>query len=406
MTVTMTAAKSEKASIVSDFELRGMIPLEDFEQPSTPNQETLRIWGARLKRLVSQSEEAPFINSEQLQATALSHLDEIVSPPACGPVIDEINKTVNAWLRDETTPVKFIVTPPCDENCVIETWAKRSGFNTLDAPDRSSLISSDGFHLPAIKHEELVIIPRLADWFLRHRNGLRAVRELLQFVSESDQRFVFGCNSWAWSFLVKAVEADMVLPQPEIFRPFDEERLHEWLSALASADSTQNLQFRSSKTGGNVLSSDSAADHDKDFFETLAARSLGIPWVAWHMWRKALRSEDGEMADDDAEPFEAERGDREERKTTLWISEIESSSLPSQHTQTALLVLHSLLIHNRLTLAELKCTLPAAGDANMLPALISRGFIHRDGPYFLCTPSAYPDIRSALSAAGFPMSSI
>lgn len=397
---------SEHPAAFINFDLSQLIDLDDFVPPAMPNEETLRIWTKKLKLFTSRSRDAPYINNDKLQATSLGFLDDVVSPPACGPVMDEIDQEVQRWLIEETSPVKIIVTPPCDENCVIDSWANAYGFNTLDAPARETLIDPDGFQLPVIPHNGLIIIPRLADWFLRHRNGLRAVRQLLQYVSESDQRFVFGCNSWAWNFLVKAVQADMVLPQPEVFEPFGEGRLQSWLSALASAESTHNVRFRLSKSGRNVLSSDKIDDHDPEFFEALAARSLGIPWVAWHMWRKTLRSERIDAVGDNSELEKAERADRQERKMTLWISEIESYSLPGQHVQTALLVLHSLLIHNKLTLSELKLTLPSAGDTNMVPALMSRGFIRREGAYLSCDPSAYPDIRSALSSAGFSMSSI
>ena len=389
-----------------DFELRDLTPLGDYLPPALPTDETIKVWWNDLKRLFHRKPDAPYMESAKLQETTLGMLDDVVAPPACGPVLDEIERNVDAWLTHDTTPVKIIVTPPCDENCVIETWAKEHDYEILPPPQRALVTSRVSNAPPDISGKGVLVIPSLSEWFLRHRNGLDAVRQLFEAVSESDRRCVFGCNSWAWAFLVKSVQADLILPSPEIFVPFDTPRLSKWLSGLARADQTRDVHFRISKTGKDVFSDSDDSDFDKDFFEMLAARSLGIPWVAWHMWRRVLRAEREEPNGANEQADKAEKSDRMERKLTLWISDIESLSLPGQHPQTALLVLHSLLIHDRMTIGELRETIPVVGGSNIVASLIARGFVRRDGDTIICQPFAYPEIRSAMANAGFPMSAI
>ncbi len=33
----------------------------------------------------------------------------------------------------------------------------------------------------------------------------------------------------------------------------------------------------------------SSGELKSDYLKKLAAHSLGIPWVAWHLWRRSLR---------------------------------------------------------------------------------------------------------------------
>ncbi|MGB3795648.1 MAG: hypothetical protein WA957_05025 [Alteraurantiacibacter sp.] len=392
-----------------DFVVRDLIPLTDFSPPAMPRDELLRRWWKDAKRLIMGEDDAPYMDSGELEKTTLGLLDDVVAPPACGPVLEEIGASIDYWVTRDTTPVKIVVTPPCDDNCVMESWAKENDLPTLAPPSRLTNPSPSPTNTPDLSGDGVLVIPRLADWFMRHRNGLKPVRLLLEAIAQTDRRIVVGCNAWAWAFLVKAVEADMVLPTPEIFCPFDEDRLYHWLHGLARADATRDVRFRLTKSGRNVFPDDEDPDYDRDFFKTLAGRSLGIPWVAWYLWRASLRSR-REVDDSDANGTnsadDAEAQDRAARRMTLWISEPSAVSLPSQHPQTALLVLHAILLHHSLTVEELRETVPIVGGSNIVATLIARGFVRRLDGTLTCHPAAYGEIRAALSNAGFPMSAI
>src|SRR5699024_11435617 len=90
---------------------------------------------------------------------------------------------------------------------------------------------------------------------------------------------------------------------------------------------------------------------DLDRLTSLAAKSLGIPWVAWHMWRHILR-EELEVKEDEklAEKIAAKQAEEEHSKTrlTLWVAALNEYSLPSNAGDDSLLILHALLLHDEI----------------------------------------------------------
>ena len=136
--------------------------------------------------------------------------------------------------------------------------------------------------LPSLEGDTLLVIPRLEHWFLRNRTGLVMLRRLLAALHLSERRVLISCNSWAWSFLCKAAEIDMILPEPVTFAPFDAARLKDWFGDLAIADGTSAIQFKYSQTGEDLFAAETPeGDGDSDdYFRRLAAHSLGIPWMA------------------------------------------------------------------------------------------------------------------------------
>ena len=226
---------------------------------------------------------------------------------------------------------------------------------------------------------------------------------------------MIGCNSWAWAFLRTAVDAHLLLPNGRTFRAFDADRLAAWFREMARrlhsgpGGEPDPALFRLSATGGVVLGSDEQSEA-KNYYRVLAARSLGIPWVAWDLWRRSLRSEkqaehDAANGDaDDRAAAEASKAPDEPERRTLWVAALEEFTLPSRREPDALLILQALLIHGPLTEAELRSVLPAVRGAGigLLSALAGAGFVTRLGERLICAPAAYPSVRAGLAAAGFP----
>ena len=177
------------------------------------------------------------------------------------------------------------------------------------------------------------------------------------------------------------------------------------------------MRFRLPSTGENVLQTDADGKPQSNYLEKLAGRSLGIPWVAWHLWRRSMRSDKQqaiEQDDDKANEGAADDPDRHgqaaapapdaiDGEQTLWIAALDEYVLPAAEQQTALLALHALLLHGPLTPAQLRLVLPTVGESNVLPVLLRAGFLQRDDARFGCCAAAYPAVRSALSAAGYPV---
>ena len=328
----------------------------------------------------------PVMPAEDMRGTGMDTRDDLAPPPACGPLRADLDETLLAWSG---TPVpdrwlKLVVLPPGDPDDLIAGWARRQGHHLIEPPLRSDLVASD----PALttletidpKGKGVLVLPRLERWFLRHRNGLGHLRGLLDWLGGLERHCLIGCDSWAWSFARKVADAHMTLPAPLTFAPFDAKRLHDWFDALRQDEADDRL-FRLASNGEDVF------DAECDWFTNLAARSYGIPWVAWSLWRRSLRrgrEERGEQATED----------------TVWIADPEMCHLPDGPDCAPVMVLQALLLHGSLTLEELRNVLPMPHQTGVVAALVSRGLARRNGDALSITPSAYPEIREAIAANG------
>lgn len=395
-------------------------PLKNYDSPQLAAADALQATVARMRALFKGPDDKPFIGDDRLQLSTKKMLDDIVSPPACGPLIGELNVTLVDWIAEDAplSWIKTIVLPPGDDGGVIETWANQEGHQILLPPQREALISNDPCALPELEGEGVLVIPQLERWFLRHRNGLAIVRALLGALDGLQRHCVIGCNNWAWAFLNKAVGANMVLPDALTFQPFDARRLHHWFSQLSAGSGREDLLFRLTRSGENVMALDNNGELKHDFFIQLAARSRGIPWVAWRLWRRSLRSGTEDPNEiDSAEKFAEDKSQSKNTakngkrslisEQTLWVAALDDFSLPNKNDDTALLVLHALLIHGSLTPQELRQVLPLVGESNVLSALANSGMIERqpgqdgESDQVRCFAAAYPAIRSGLQTAGF-----
>ena len=412
-------------------------PLGKYRWPAMPAEDAARTLWTRLWQLLKTDDDAPLIAEDRLQRAACETLDALAPTPACGPLQRELDAAFADWAGvgpplSSSPPsraaarVQLVVLPPGDgdgngggplgEDGVIAAWADRHGLDRLPPPARAALLTArDADPAGLVQIGEgggPVVVPRLERWFLRHHRGLGAVRALLEAVDRADRRVLIGCNSWAWALLCKAVEANLVLPNGRTFAAFDAPRLERWFRELAARGEVDRVAFRLSATGRTILSSaaDGAAE---DYFRTLAAHSLGIPWVAWSLWRRSLRSEK-EAADKAAAEHAAAGGDAPAaaperdapKRKTLWVAALEEFTLPVRHEAGALLALQALLIHGPLTEAELERVAPLGRRAGLLSALVGAGFVRREGGALACAPAAYPAVRAGLSAAGFPVDTL
>lgn len=383
---------------MTDQAATGLIPLASYDAPPMPTQEVVKQYLGRLQALVGRNRSKPLIADDQLKKVTLKRLDDVVAPPACGPLLAGLGRGIEEWLADRGAPshIQVVVLPPCDNNHVVETWARNAGHDILPAPSRETLAGASAPAVPDVAGRSVLVVPRLESWVLRHRDGLATVRRLLADLDRLQRPVVIGCNSWAWAFLSKATAADLLLPDPVTFTPFDGERLSQWFSQLAEAEDTKGVRFRLPGSGEDVLARDDAGALKNDYLQTLAGRSLGIPWVAWQLWRRSLRAGDPESdAHDETATSPGEQ--------TLWIAALDEFVLPGADEQSALLVLHALLIHGPLTTEELRLVLPIVGESNIVPVLAKAGFVERQGAAYACRAAAYPTIRDGLAKAGLPM---
>lgn len=378
------------------------IALNDYKTPSLPVVEGLQAAWLSWKELLRRNEQEPLIKDDRLRSVTGEKLNRIVAPPACGPVMTELSLSFNAWLGDEEAleRLQTIVPPPCEQSGVVKAWAEQQGCDVLEAPARATLLE-EKFTPPNLTGSGVLVIPNLESWFLRHTQGLRHIRWLLHEVARSKRRMLISCNSWAWGYLVKVMRIDAVLPQPKTFKAFNAHRLKNWFNDIAQESAVENISFVDTQSGEEVLAEEGGA-HDR--LTSLAAKSLGIPWIAWHMWRDSLHEE---VETEDDEKIAAKKAQDDEERMVLWVAALNEYSLPGQTGDDSLLILQSLLLHDGLTLEYLALTLPFTGAYNTANGLLMSGLVYlNDNDELHCTPEAYPAIRQGLRKAGFPEPSI
>jgi hypothetical protein len=382
--------------------LPGLMALSDYTAPAMPTEHVFRATWARLKRRMHGPED-PLLQHSGLGQASLSLINDLVDPPDCGPLLQALDEQFGEWSRDAGAHprLRTIVVPPCDTTGTLSIWAQTRGHALLSEPDRAGLINRvNQGKLPDLSGDGLLVIPRLEHWFLRQRNGMHAVRSLLSQLACTDRRCMVGCDSWAWRFVVKAAGADLAMPRPQTFEPFDARRLRDWFTLLAQGSDGVTTTFRLADNGDDVLACDDNGEPRNAHFRQLAARSGGIPWVAWHLWRASLKVSFGEKPLPDRAAG-ATAGDAR----TVWVVSIDDVELPPSNEDRALLVLQALLIHGELTPDEIDAVLPTTGEPDMLAALVTSGHLQREygSNRHRVKPTAYPGVRKALKAAGFPI---
>ena len=377
---------------------RPLVPLGEYDWPSLPTDQTLRrAWNDLVAALRPAQDDSPLVEHGRLDRETGDRLDALARGPATASAEADLAAEMSAWRDGDSSRLQVVIVPPCAPRDPVAAWAEASGLPILPPPPRHLLTDRPGPPAPDLGDGDgPLVIPRLEDWMLRHEDGLDTLRALLAALGTTERRAVIGCGSWAWAYLSKAVEIDLALPSPRTFAPHDGERLRDWFADLSQAERARGTTFRLASDGAEVFGEE---HNGESHFRRLAATSLGIPWIAWTIWRASLRGLHPTEEDDAEEAkIDAARDDVE----TVWIVDPTPPSQPSGHERAAHLALHALLLHGPLDAAMLDRLLPGTGSGPLVAALVSAGVLLRDGAALTLAPAAYPDVRRALVNAGFP----
>lgn len=391
-----------------DNDAKPLAYLGEYDWPGMPAERTVLTFLDRVKEMISTPQEEPAINAERLHRTTKKRRDDVTAPPACGPLMHEIDTAIQQWLQEREAGVSLclLVLPPCEKQDVLAMWAEDQGTEILNAPDRSSLLNPLDEPV-TIQGEDVLVIPDLAYWFLRHQNGLTAIKSLLLALSTTNRPCIVGCNSWAWQFLSRAVDAEHYLPYPLMFQAFDSYRLRHWFDQMAQDSDSPEVHFRESGTGQDVLALDDDGELVGDYLKSLAARSFGIPWVAWHIWRRSLRTVRDKDRDDEGKDEGLSLANiAEDDTSTLWLVDNQDLILAEEGRELALLILHALLLHASLSKDHVNLVVPMESTYARINSLTDLGFIVENDGVLTCCSAAYPAIRTYLTEAGFPVDTL
>ncbi len=392
-----------------------LIPLDDYERPAGPAVNQLDNWYQSLRRKFLDRDSEVSVTERQLSKTSIESVRSFTDEPDCAYVFQTLDKAYLEWMNGAAVDdhLRLLVFPPCDRIKRVASWAKHNDIDVLEAPDRSELLSGDLAEPVIPDGDGPLVIPNLEDWFIRHRRGLRHIRGLLAALQNTSRLCLVSCSSWSWLYLKKSVNADLVLPAPESLAPFDAESLGNWLITLLFEKSGQPVIFRDHEDGKEVLRRDEDGTVSDNFMQQLADDSGGIPWIAWQLWRRSLRTAAEDDDNDDSQTANKDNhdaGDEQQqnsndKRTVLWVVKSQPQTLPRGHERAACLVLQALLIHGSLPEQVLSAVLPSIGESNLVIALIRSGFVERHGDEIRCLASAYPVIWTSLTDSGMAMAS-
>ncbi len=401
-----------------DRQLWELIPFSDFKLPAAPTTEAAtsglaRVWQHLLSVLGRSADEAQEGDDEWRRPS-----DEVLAAISDGQQWAAATECLSQLLKAEADrrdlcggSVHVVVEPPGIplQTIIGNLGIRDGGVRLLPPPKREQLVGYQpgdvGKYLPSeCDTTEWILVPQLSQWFVRHEDGLALVRDLLAALTQSPRPVLVGCNSWAWSFLCRAIGADAWLGEPWTFAPFDAERLDHWLRSqfagsgyeLRSREDDEPI-FRPEAEPGQTAS-EARSGTTSATIRGLAAASRGIPGVALAVLQRCLRTRvdqpDGEQPADRRPPQQ------------LWVTPLADAGLPRMPPDASRehrFILHAILIHGGLSLDWIKMLLPLSSGViqRRVAALLRAGVIvHRDEQLWL-HEAAYPLVHRDLRSEGF-----
>ena len=233
--------------------------------------------------------------------------------------------------------------------------------------------------LDLLAGDDAVHLTRLEGWWVRHQDGMDALRDLLPRLGDRRGPWSADVAPWAWAWIRRTLPEALGLATPSVPAPLDGPALQAWLGA----DPALRLRGSGEPPGERT-------------FRALAARARGEAGVAAAIWTAAMR--------DGRERTEAE-GDAEapDEDLHVWLRNPTTVDLPTAASlpRDDVLLLHAVLLQG-VAPADVVGAAVALGPAEAgvaLRVLDTQGLIERgdDGRYRVA-PAALPAIWSRLEA--------
>ncbi len=308
-------------------------------------------------------------------------------------------------------PVQPFVAPP---GCSFDQWvpwlASERQVRMLRAPSPDEVLQASRSAAPELpgleaSASDVLVIPKLEQWYLRHEDGLALVRTLLDRLTHTKQRVIVGCDSWAWAFLQGAIGVEDILGEAKTLAPFDANRMDTLLRTMLDFD---RFDFRQSAKMEPVFPPAAAVDPEAagraevpvaDVIRNLAANARGNPAVALAIWRALLRTHPADAKGAAASTSSPSR-------SILWVdppSEWTLPRLPQDMDRIDRYLIHALLLHGGLARPILPMLLPFPTDElqRRLAALRRVGIIETRCEMLHVALTAYPLVRRDLQSADF-----
>ncbi len=234
------------------------------------------------------------------------------------------------------------------------------------------------------ERQTLVVIPCLAQCFLRCIQGWEGIEFLQNAVVKDKSRFwLIGCNYSAWTFLDQVCQVSAYLEQVHPLPKLKGEALQKWLVPV-----TQEL-----------VAEDDDADMGKTYWKSLASLASGVSSVAAQLWLQALRIRAADIPDavSESKPALTPQGLTLEIPVNLQQTKPILPSLPDL-TATDRYLLHSLLLHGEMTRTHLALSLGESEQIvrSRVQMLQRAGVIVQQRDQLNIYPAYYPSLKTEL----------
>ncbi|MEE4376578.1 MAG: hypothetical protein V2J55_03585 [Candidatus Competibacteraceae bacterium] len=396
------------------------IPLQQFSRPKPSARETARKGFLDLRRRFRHHTEPgkDKLIQEELQRLPETLRDQIAPTPDWASLRPALDDAFYDWLKPDTHADRLsvlIAMPGSGQIEALRYWALSHNLFVLKPPSPEQLLTGVDTWLDNLPQDPAIpiVVPSLAQFYLRHTEGLQFIRQFLYWLANWPGRCLLGCSSWAWVYLSKALGVDGLVADVRILEALDSERLQIWFSHLAQGYEKQPIIFRQTDNGYFIIppptltnNGDSTAEAENSpwgdwklstYLVDLAAYSRGNPKVAWAIWRHSL----GQLSED-----ETDKHTLHEAAETVWIKpwqDLRLPALPNSVGQGELFVLHTLLLHDGMTTPLLSQLLPLSPFEiqRVLSSLSQLGILEKLKEHWQINPLAYHSVRETLNGEGF-----
>lgn len=355
--------------------------------------------------------ESPLKPENDLSKLSEARLKYAVPRPDWSEGAEQLIKRLQPWIEsaEPSKPAIFYLSPPFSgRNELLTHWAELQNIPLVAPPQQKHILGSSDKWFRNWPKSSPWILPNLEKCFLRRADGLDLIRELLSRVLSGELgKGILGCDGWAWSFLQQ-----VWLGRPSFTitaQALDAERMKRFIyrSILRQSGDT-TCTFRQADNGAYLLQhpTEKADGYSKKrpaasdyFWQRLTEYSRGNPGVASVCWQWALRA----LPEEDLE--NETNKSRREQKQPIWVTPWNDLTLPTypkDEGETALFVLHALLIHDGLDLESLAHMLPAdrAGVTEVLLFLRDSELVEEieeeKETLWRVTSAGYPVVRKKL----------
>lgn len=407
------------------------VPIEEYTLPPDGRTNLVKKrWKALRQRFSGEDGEAEVFRAEadlrELPNVRLAHIvppiDWSSAARSLAQAFSEVTQGgilkpgARSSKSEDTSPWFFVCPPYCDHSLILENWAAEHQARVWQPPGTKQILNGDSAWLETLPkgNGQPWVLPALERCFFRHANGLDLLRGFMERALSGEWGpGIIGCDSWAFAFVQRIFP--LTGAPAMTLQAFDGPMLADYFVRGRTTPGSRNqIRFFSARSGEPLVPDEtqdayastgapSGDEQDLPEFRQLAAHCQGNPGLAWHYWRKQLRSEPETEQQDRAEVRETggttQNTDGPGSSDNVWVAQdVETPPMPAEADEDVAFVLHAILLHRGLTTNLLTLLLPSprARIASQLLRLQALGLLTRDGERWQVAPLAYSTVREFL----------